>query len=264
MPLTTPRAIICDIDGVLHVSMHPIAGAAETLTQLATSGYRLCFATNTTILSQVMLAQRLQDMGFSIPTQTLLTAPVATAHYIRQHFPGKRCWVLTKGETTSDFAGIELVDLTSEEADVVVIGGAEELLSYEAMNRAFRMLMRGAAFLTMHRNLYWKTSTGLQIDSGAYVHALEIATGRQATVLGKPDQAFFEQALLTLGVAAHETIMVGDDVVNDIAGAQHAGMRAILVCTGKYQAHAALPPHIVPDAILPSLRELPAYLAQLS
>ena len=51
------------------------------------------------------------------------------------------------------------------------------------------MLMDGAALLAMHTNLYWRTSEGLQLDSGAYVHALEIATGKQATVLGKPDPA---------------------------------------------------------------------------
>ncbi len=262
--MTASRAILLDVDGVLHVSMRPIPGAAETLAQLIAAGYHLCFVTNTTIFAQADLAQRLQELGLPVAPQALLTAPVATAHYIRQHFPGKRCWVLTKGNTATDFAGIELVDTASEDADVVVIGGAEEMLSYEAMNRAFRMLMRGAAFLSMHRNLYWKTHTGLQLDSGAYIHALEIATGRHAVVLGKPDRAFFEQALQMLGVAAHESIMVGDDIENDVAGAQRVGMRGILVCTGKYRANTPLPPHVQPDAILPSLSDLPAYLAQLS
>jgi hypothetical protein len=57
---------------------------------------------------------------------------------MRQHYPGKSCWLLSKGDTAADFAGIALVE---ERADIVVIGGAEELLCYETMNRAFRMLM---------------------------------------------------------------------------------------------------------------------------
>src|SRR5947207_10516622 len=139
-----------------------------------------------------------------------------------------RCWVLTKGDAAADFAGIELVE---SDADVVVIGGAEELLTYEAMNAAFRMLMNGAVLLAMHTNLYWKASDGLRLDSGPYVRALEIASGKQATVLGKPNREFFEQALQVIGLSlqdAHQAIMVGDDIEKDVGGAQRAGFRGSL------------------------------------
>src|SRR5205814_194699 len=211
--MATIRGILLDIDGVLHVSIQPIAGAADTLRWLDQHGYRTCFVTNTTTASRATLAQRLAAIGLPLTEQHLITAPVATANYIRQHYPGKRCWLLTKGDTAADFAGIELVE---SEADVVVIGGAEELLTYEAMNAAFRMLMNGAVLLAMHTNLYWRTSEGLRLDSGPFVRALEVATGKEAIVLGKPAQAFFEQALLSIKVDAHEAIMVGDDIENDI------------------------------------------------
>jgi HAD superfamily hydrolase (TIGR01458 family) len=254
------RGLLLDIDGVLHVSMQPVPGAIEALHMLRQKGYSCCFVTNTTTLSRAALAHRLQQIGLPVTEQALITAPVATANYIRQHYPGKRCWVLTKGDTAADFAGIELVD-ERVEADVVVIGGAEELLTYEAMNHAFRLVMNGAALLAMHKNLYWKTASGLQLDSGPFVYALEMATGKQAMVLGKPDRAFFEQALSTLGVQAHETLMVGDDIENDVGAAQQVGMHAILVCTGKHRADSPLLERIHPQAILPSIADLPAYLS---
>jgi len=254
------RGVLLDIDGVLHVSMQPISGAVEALHWLELHGYAMCFVTNTTTLARATLAGRLQAIGLPIGEEHLITAPVATANYIRQHYPGKRCWVLTKGDTAADFAGIELVE---SEADVVVIGGAEELLSYEAMNAAFRMLMDGAVLLAMHRNLYWRTSEGLRLDSGPFVRALEAATGKEATVLGKPDRAFFEQALLAIGVAADESIMVGDDIENDVAGAQQAGLRGILVCTGKHRADSPLLERVQPDAILPSIVELPGWIEKI-
>ncbi|TMD66755.1 MAG: TIGR01458 family HAD-type hydrolase, partial [Chloroflexi bacterium] len=227
------HGVLLDIDGVLQVSMQPIKGAAEVLRWLEQHGYPTCFVTNTTTLACATLAQRLEGIGLPITEDHLITAPVATANYIRQHYPGKRCWVLTKGDTAADFAGIELVQ---SEADVVVIGGAEELLTYEAMNAAFRMLMNGAVLLAMHTNLYWRTSEGLRLDSGPFVRALEVATSKEAIVLGKPARAFFEQALLSIKMGAHEAIMVGDDIENDIRGAQGAGLRGILVRTGKHQA----------------------------
>lgn len=259
--MSSLHGILLDIDGVLHVSMHPIAGATETLRWLAQHGYRMCFVTNTTTLARATLAQRLQDIGLPIAEQQLITAPVATANYIRQHYPGKRCWVLTKGDTLADFAGIKLVE---SDADVVVIGGAEELLTYEAMNHAFRMLMNGADLLAMHTNLYWRVSDGLRLDSGPFVYALELATGKRAKVLGKPDPAFFEQALLSIGVAANEAVMVGDDIENDIVGAQRAGLRGVLVCTGKHNVDSPLLERTHPDAILPSVVDLPGWLENLS
>ncbi len=255
--MLTIRGVLLDIDGVLHVSMQPINGAVETLRWLAQHGYPTCFVTNTTTLARATLAQRLQAIGLPISEGQLVTAPVATASYIRLHFPGKRCWVLTKGNTTEDFYDIDLVE---DNADVVVIGGAEELLTYEAMNKAFRMLMNGAALLAMHVNLYWKASDGLRLDSGPYVRALEIASGAKAAVLGKPDAAFFEQALQVIGTEAHEAVMVGDDIEHDIGGAQRTGMRGVLVCTGKHQADSPLLARIQPDAVLPSIADLPAWL----
>lgn len=261
--MTAPlHGVLLDIDGVVHLGMQPIPGAAEVITWLTRKGYRACFVTNTTMLARATLAQRLQQIGLPISEQQLITAPTATADYIRHHFPGKRCWVLTKGDTQSDFAGIECVDETIQ-ADIVVIGGAEELLTYEAMNHAFRLIMQGATLLAMHKNLYWRTSTGMQLDSGPFVYALEKATGQQAIVLGKPDRAFFEQALSAIAVQANEAIMIGDDIENDVGGAMQAGLRGILVCTGKHQADNPLLERIHPTAILPSITDLPAYLEAL-
>ncbi len=251
------RGVLLDIDGVLHISMRPIAGAAEVVKWLERHGYPACFVTNTTTMARVTLAERLRAIGLPIDEKHLITAPVATANYIRQHYAGKRCWVLTKGDTEADFAGIQLVQ---SNADVVVIGGAEELLTYEAMNAAFRMLMDGAELVAMHANMYWRTSEGLRLDSGPFVRALEVASGKKAAVLGKPDRAFFEQALLSIGVAAHEAIMVGDDIENDIAGAQRAGLRGVLVCTGKHRADSPLLERVHPDALLPSIVDLPGWM----
>ncbi len=251
------RGILLDIDGVLHVSMKLIAGANETLQWLERQGYRVCFVTNTTTCSRATLVQKLQKIGLSLDEQHVVTAPVATANYIRQHYPDKRCWLSAKGDTARDFAGIHLVET---QADIIVIGGAEELLTYENMNHAFRMLMDGAILLATHTNLYWRTNEGLRLDSGPFVHALEIATGQRAIVLGKPNHAFFEQALLTISVKPQEAVMVGDDIENDIGGAQRAGLKGVLVCTGKHNAQSLLLERIHPDVILPSIADLPGWL----
>src|SRR5215467_7223738 len=123
--MASVHGVLLDIDGVLHVSMRPVNGANETLLWLENHRYQVCFVTNTTTNSRATLVQNLKHIGLSLDEQRVVTAPVATANYIREHYPDKRCWLLTKGDTARDFAGIHLVE---SQADIIVISGAEELL----------------------------------------------------------------------------------------------------------------------------------------
>ena len=141
--------------------------------------------------------------------------------------------MLSDGDATGDLAGVDLVDV--EDADVIVIGGACDDFTYATMNRIFRRLMDGASLVGMHRNLFWKTSEGWELDGGAYIAGLEEAADTKATICGKPEKAYFDAALAMLGVEADRAAMVGDDIVNDILGAQAAGLTGILVRTGKYR-----------------------------
>jgi HAD superfamily hydrolase (TIGR01458 family) len=143
---------------------------------------------------------------------------------------------------------------------VVVIGGAEENFTYERLNKAFRMLMDGAALVTMHRNMYWKTDEGLTLDAGAFVTGLEEAAGVEATVTGKPSQAIFESACRELGLEPERVAMVGDDVENDVLAAQAVGLTGVLVRTGKFTEEALRRARGRPDAVIDSIAALPGWL----
>jgi phospholysine phosphohistidine inorganic pyrophosphate phosphatase len=52
--------------------------------------------------------------------------------------------------------------------------------------------------------------------------------------------------------------MIGDDVRGDVAGAQAAGLKAILVRTGKYRPED-LRGQIKPDGVIDSIADLPAW-----
>lgn len=74
----------------------------------------------------------------------------------------------------------------------------------------------------------------------------------------KPHPDIFAAALNCLGAAAEETIFVGDNPIADIAGAQVAGMRAVLRV--KNPPVPLISGLVVPDAAINSLYELPAIL----
>lgn len=261
-PLAGVRGLLIDVDGVLHVGLRPVLGAAAALESLASDGVPYRLLTNTTTASRATLGGRLRGIGLPVADEALITAPVATAAYVRR-WPQARCYLLTKGDAADDFRAehIRLVgdDAAARgEADVVVIGGAEEELTYERLNWVFRMLLGGARLVAMHRNRWWRTAEGMQLDSGPFVRALEEAAGVRAITVGKPAAPFFRQGLRALGLPAAGVAMVGDDATNDLAPARRLGMRTVLVRTGKPvgpadEAHA--------DVVLASIAELPQLLA---
>lgn len=254
-----PRGLLIDIDGVLTVSGEPLAGAVEAFRAVQSSGVPFRLATNTTTRTRASLGESLRGVGFDVDDDLLLTAPVATASHLTENHPGARCFVLSSGDLSGDFAGIDVVPF-GEPADVVVLGGAGLVYTHEQLNHAFNLLLDGADFVAMHRNLYWRTADGLALDTGAYAMALEAAVGRSPTVIGKPAKAFFAAGVGALGVAAEEVLMVGDDVVNDVLGAQACGLHGCLVRTGKYRADAVAAADGEPEMVVDSFADVPSLL----
>ena len=249
------EGVLLDVDGVLTVSWRPLPGAPEAVAALRRLGLPLLFATNTTVLTRAQLVDRMEV--FEARVEEVITAPAVTAEYLRAHHPGARCYLIAKGDLSEDLAGIELGD---EDADVVVISGAEEGFTYERLNHAFNLLMEGAALVTMHRNLYWRTDGGLKLDAGAFVTGLEEAAGVTAVVTGKPAPAFFEGAARALGVDARVVAMVGDDVESDVLAAQGAGLIGVLVRTGKFRARDLERASGRPDFVIDSIADLPGLI----
>ncbi len=81
--------------------------------------------------------------------------------------------------------------------------------------------------------------------------------------MGKPAPAFYAAALAHLGASAASTLMVGDDIENDVLAAQRQGLTGVLVKTGKYLPRAHLGASGTPDHVLGSFADLPALLDQL-
>lgn len=245
--------VLLDIDGVLAVSWQPLPGAVETMAWLRERGLPFRLITNTTTHTRAELARTLTEGGIAVDAEEIVTAVVATASYLRSHHPGAKVFLLSDGDARADLEGVDLVE---RDAEVVVLGGAYAGFSYGTLNEAFRMLMDGATLVGMHRNLYWRTNEGWQLDGGAYIAGLEEATGRPSVICGKPAAPCFEAALDGIGVPASRAVMVGDDVVNDVLGAQAAGLVGVLVRTGKFRPEELRRASGTPDHVLDSIGEL--------
>jgi HAD superfamily hydrolase (TIGR01458 family) len=252
-------AILLDVDGVLHVSGEPIPGAADAVRRLRADGHRVRFVTNSTTMSRRELGEKLRKMGFAIEDEELQTTGVVAARVLA----GKRVLALTMPGLLEDLDGLQLIGMN---ADAVLVGGADEseepgrIYSYLNLNRAFLELLAGAELFCLHRNRWWQTADGPRLDAGALVAGLEYATGIEATVLGKPSPEYFAAALEALDADAEMTWMVGDDLEGDVGGAQTAGMRTVLVRTGKFRPDDLEHTSLSPDGIVSSIAQLPDWL----
>lgn len=254
-------AVLIDIDGVLTVSWKPLPGTVEAMERLRAAGLPLALVTNTTSRTRASIAAKLAGEGFPVGVDDILTAPAVTAAYLREHYPGARCLLLSSGDVRDDLEGVTLVDGREDATpDVVVFGGAGDEFGYEALNAAFRHVQRGAALIAMHRNLYWRTADGLDLDTGAFLLGLERAARVEAEVTGKPAASFFATALAHLGATASEALMVGDDIESDVLAAQRGGITGVLVRTGKYLPETHRAADGTPDHVLDSFADLPALL----
>ena len=251
-------SLLIDINGVLYTDNKPIKGAAETIDFLRNGGYRFRFISNATQSCRKTLHKKLLDFGFNIKEEEIFSAPVATARYIKEK-KKKKCFLLATGDVYKDFIR-EGIRLTDSDPDHVVVGDAGKDYTYENMNKAFNLLLEGAGLIAMEEDRYWLSPQGLALCAGPYVRALEYATGKEATLIGKPSRRFLSLALKDMKAQAKDTIAIGDDPITDILGPKRLGMKTVLVKTGKYRT--GMETKTKPDAVLDSIADLGKILSQ--
>jgi len=254
--LRSCRGFLFDLDGVFFVGRAAIPGAADTIRFLREHGIPRRYTTNTTTRSRATLHRELLGMGLPIDPEEIISAPQAAILHLRR-LGSPVCRLLLDGDTLADFAEFRQDDRHPE---VIVLGDIGNRWNYDLMNELFRAAIAGARMIALHKGRYWQVEDGLRMDIGAFVAGLEYVTGAAATIIGKPSREFFELALADAGLRADETAMIGDDLDNDVAGAKAAGLKGVLVKTGKFRQDLILRSPVRPDLILDSIADLPALL----
>ncbi|MEZ5774683.1 MAG: TIGR01458 family HAD-type hydrolase [Hyphomicrobiaceae bacterium] len=226
--------VLVDLDGVVYQKGALIEGAAAALGRLDRAGMPYRFLTNTTSRPRAEILAELDRLGLAVdPAHVFTPAVAARAHLAAE---GLDPFLLVAPALKADFSP------AATEAGgrpAVVIADAGEDLGYANLNRAFRLIMAGAPLIALAGNRYFLDRDGeLSLDVGAFVAALEFASGREALTLGKPAPGFFHAALADMGVQPGEAVMIGDDAEFDVSAAVAAGLAGILVRTGKYRPGA--------------------------
>jgi HAD superfamily hydrolase (TIGR01458 family) len=274
------RAVLLDLDGVIVLKGELLPGAGSALVRLDERGIPYRIVTNTSVMSRRSLSRWSDRLGAPIPPERIMSALSASAAYTRRRYPGEPLFVMASTDALTEFADQHL--LSGDEADApavraaaVVVGDAPEAITFDNLNRAFRLVRGGAELIGMHRNPWWLTPEGPTLDSGAIVTGLEFATERPARILGKPSPDFFREAAAELvdevraaggpRLRRRDIAMIGDDIRTDIVAGGRVGLRGVFVLSGKHdltdlETIARGRGGRVPDAIAPTLGEVVAAL----
>jgi HAD superfamily hydrolase (TIGR01458 family) len=250
------KGLLFDLDGVLYIGSRVIEGAIESVERIRASGISCRFITNTSTLSLESLQHKINSLGFSIPKQELISAPQAALLFLNQQ-PNPVCRLLLSDDVKQDFSQFQQ---SETEAKYIIVGDIGDAWSYRLLNEVFNCLMNGAQLIAIHKNRFWQTEQGLQMDIGGFVEAMEYASNTKAKIIGKPSIDFFNIALSTMGFQPADVAIIGDDIDTDVGGGQQVGLKGILVKTGKYRQSYVESSPIKPTVVIDSIEDLPDIL----
>lgn len=237
MPLSPLAArydqFILDLDGCVWIGDEPTPRAIEALDLLRDAGKRVAYATNDPRHAGEDFVARLWKIGARASLRDVVTVGGAVQHLLAETRTGRTAFVVGSPSLRRHVADAGLrvlndTDLASR-AEVVVVGGTEELV-YDDLKNAALAVRRGADFLTSARDPTYPQPDGLWPGTGAILAAIEVASGRRAETVGKPEPQLMLTALDRLG--GGRTLVVGDRIDTDMGAAAAAGLDGALVLSG--------------------------------
>lgn len=250
------RSLILDMDGVLWRAAKPIGDLPSIFKTIARRGWLVILATNNATRTPAQYLERLRSLGVtSLEPWQVINSAQAAAHYLKERFPQGGC-VYVVGEAGLQEAVVEQGFTLGEENVVAVAAGMDRQLTYDKLRTATLLVRRGALLVGTNPDKTFPTPLGEVPGAGAILAALEAATGVQAVVAGKPSPYMYRVALERLGTPASQTLVVGDRLETDIAGAQPLGCQTALVLSGVTPLERAKTWTPQPDYIAADLAEL--------
>jgi len=284
MPAARGLLLLVDLDGVVYRGADPVPGVAAVLMARAEAGDDVVYVTNNSMHYRADYVSRLTEMGAPVAADRIVSAPRATALYLRERHPEVRR-VLAVGASGLDRelrdAGLDVVNagyaaerMAKEGIDGVaaagkpdaVVAGVDPQLTYMRLAAAADCVRAGARFIATNRDPTYPTERWIRPGAGAVVAAIAVASGIEPVTIGKPEPLLMEQAAHAVGRDPKEAYVIGDGIVTDLAAANAVGAKTILMLTGVTTGSAleALPSADKPFQVAADATELAQVLETLS
>ena len=222
-----------DLDGVFYKGKEnrDRIGGTRAIAAIRSRGKKLFVLTNNSTDSIETIHERLAEFGIPVEKGEILTSARLTAEYIDKKHGKVTYFLIGEGGLESEMRRYGHSRTEAEQAQVVVVG-LDRKLTYEKLDMAARVVRNGASIVATHSSRLYMYNNGPAIATGPIVRALEYATQKRATLIGKPSPLMFRIALERAGCSSRQAVMIGDQVDTDLEGAAKVGIDSVLVTSG--------------------------------
>ncbi len=228
--LRARKGFICDMDGVIYLGNQLLPGVAEFVNWLNENDKRFLFLTNSSERSPKELQQKLQRMGLDIGEEHFYTSALATAAFLKKQAPGCTAFVIGAPGLLNALYDVG-VTMNDVDPDYVIVGETASY-NYEVITKAVRLVLNGTRLIATNSDLTGPTEFGIAPACRSLVAPIELATGKKAYFMGKPNPLMMRTGLQLLGVHSEEAAMVGDRMDTDVIAGMESGLATVLVLSG--------------------------------
>ena len=228
--LHAKKGFICDMDGVIYHGDRLLPGVPEFVGWLQREKKRFIFLTNSSERAPRELQQKLERMGLDVDESHFYTSALATASFLKHQAPGCSVYVIGEPGLVGALydAGMTMNDINPD----YVVFGETRAYGYEKVERAIRLVLGGAKLIGTNPDLTAPGENGIVPACSALIAPIELATGRKAYYIGKPNPLMMRHAVRRLGTDADDTVIVGDRMDTDVLSGIEAGIDTTLVLSG--------------------------------
>lgn len=221
---------ICDMDGVIYHGNKILPGVTEFITWLLDNGKKFVFLTNSSERTPQELSMKLERMGLQVTAEHFYTSAMATAEFLNSQKPGCTAYVIGEAALTKALydKGIYMNDVNP---DYVVVGETRTY-SFEKIEKAIDLVLKGAKLIGTNPDITGPTEKGILPATGALIAPVEIATGKKAYFVGKPNPLMLRHGLRILDCHSQDIAFIGDRMDTDIIAGIESNVDTVLVLSG--------------------------------
>lgn len=228
--LRSKEGFICDMDGVIYHGNRILPGVKEFVQWLTDNDKNYLFLTNSSQYTPKELQKKLARMGLDVDESHFYTSALATACFLDSQSPGCSAYVVGEHGILNALydKGITFNDV---DPDYVVVGESS-CYNLEQITKAIRLVNAGAKLVGTNYDLTGPTETGIVPACRALIAPIELATGKQAYFVGKPNPLMMRTGLRLLNVHSQNAAIIGDRMDTDMIAGIETGLDTCLVLSG--------------------------------
>jgi NagD protein len=221
---------IIDMDGVIYHGNKLLPGVVEFLSWLENSGKKYLFLTNASQRTPKELHEKLNRLGINVSEEHFYTSALATASFLASQKPNGSAFII--GDAGLIHAMYSAGYTTNNvNPDYVVVGDTSSY-NFEKIEMAVNLVLQGARLIGTNPDISGPVENGITPSVKALIAPIEIASGKKAYFVGKPNPLMMRIALRKLGVKREDAIVIGDRMDTDIRCGLESEIDTLLVLSG--------------------------------